>query len=226
MSFRTVEEVDDQIKSVHPFRCSSSARPSPPVRTELNARSPLSFFLLPRNLEKQVESGSLTIAAEKRSLNEITTLKRSRKNVEAFGDIQATIDADKARCDELSAQLDDPASKAVGDRFDAIKAELAELQKEGDILYEVSREYLGRSRACANGEADFVSFAIIVPSRGTSCLISDVRSWLPSTRSTAGVRRRRQSTRRPRTSTGARLPSQSAQLGRGLCTSRGADSCV
>ncbi|KAL7416870.1 hypothetical protein BDY24DRAFT_378516 [Mrakia frigida] len=111
MNFKTVDEVDDQIK----------------------------------NLEKQVESGSLTIAAEKRALNEITTLKRSRKNVEAFGDIQESIDADKARCDALSAQLDDPASKAVGDRFDAIKAELGELQKEGDILYE-SRNKLFEER--------------------------------------------------------------------------------
>lgn len=88
-----------------------------------------------RTLEKQVESGSLTIAAEKRALNEITVLKRSRKNVESFGDVQTSIDADKARADALSTQLDDPQLKAVGERFDAIKIELGAIQAEGDVLY-------------------------------------------------------------------------------------------
>lgn len=90
----------------------------------------------PRSLERQVETGSLTLANEKRALNEISTLKRSRKTVEGFEDAQGAIDADKAKADELSAQLDDPDFKAVSERFDQIKLELGEIQKEGDKLYE------------------------------------------------------------------------------------------
>lgn len=78
----------------------------------------------------------MTIANEKRTLSEISSLKRSRKNVESFSVVQQSIDDDKAKADALSAQLDDPALKAASDKFDGIKAELGEIQKEGDKLYE------------------------------------------------------------------------------------------
>lgn len=78
----------------------------------------------------------MTIANEKRTLSEISSLKRSRKNVEGFSAVQASIDEDKAKADALSAQLDDPALKAASEKFDSIKGQLNEIQKEGDKLYE------------------------------------------------------------------------------------------
>lgn len=88
-----------------------------------------------RNLERQVESGSMKLADEKRALQEISTQKRNRRTVEAFQADQDTIEADRRTIDELRKQLDDPESKAVSERYDTIKAELDELKKEEDEAY-------------------------------------------------------------------------------------------
>jgi hypothetical protein len=88
-----------------------------------------------RNLDKQIESGSLTLAAEKRALQDISTFKRNRRTVDSFEAEQESIEADRRAAEELRKQLDDPESKAMADRFDAIKAELDELKKESDDAY-------------------------------------------------------------------------------------------
>jgi hypothetical protein len=86
-------------------------------------------------LDKQIESGNLTLAAEKRALQDISTFKRNRRTVESFEAEQESIEADRRAADELRKQLDDPESRAMSDRFDAIKAELDELKKESDDAY-------------------------------------------------------------------------------------------
>ncbi|KIY71421.1 hypothetical protein CYLTODRAFT_435216 [Cylindrobasidium torrendii FP15055 ss-10] len=88
-----------------------------------------------KTLEKQVESGNLKLADEKRAVQEISTCKRNRRTVEGFQAIQDAIDADKKSIEDLRAQLDDPEFRATADRFDAIRAELDELKKEGDEVY-------------------------------------------------------------------------------------------
>ncbi|KAG6919428.1 hypothetical protein DXG01_006311 [Tephrocybe rancida] len=88
-----------------------------------------------KNLEKQVESGNMKLADEKRALADISSSKRNRRLVESFQADQASIEADRVTIDELRKQLDDPEFKANSDRYDAIKAELDELKKEGDEAY-------------------------------------------------------------------------------------------
>ncbi|KAH9179875.1 hypothetical protein EDB89DRAFT_2224848 [Lactarius sanguifluus] len=88
-----------------------------------------------RNLEKQVDSGSLKLADEKRALQEISQTKRIRRTVESFQADSDVIDADRAAVDELKKQLDDPEAKAISERYEAIKAELDEIKKEEDELY-------------------------------------------------------------------------------------------
>ena len=77
----------------------------------------------------------MKLAEEKRALQEIRTTKRNRKVVEGFEAEQASIDADRAKVGELSAELDDPASQAISKRYDDIKGELDELKKESDEAY-------------------------------------------------------------------------------------------
>lgn len=88
-----------------------------------------------RNLEKQVESGNMKLAEEKRALQEISSSRRNRRAVEGFQAEQESIDALRHSIDELKKQLDDPESKAVSERYDAIKAQLDELKREGDEAY-------------------------------------------------------------------------------------------
>ncbi|KAK0190914.1 hypothetical protein F5146DRAFT_1223725 [Armillaria mellea] len=79
-----------------------------------------------RTLEKQVESGNMKLADEKRAVQEISTCRRNRRTVESFQAIQEAIEAD------LLTTLN---SKPYPDRFDTIKAELDELKREGDEAY-------------------------------------------------------------------------------------------
>lgn len=106
-----------------------------------------------KNLEKQVESGNLKLADEKRTLQEISQLKRARRTVEGFEEQQKSIDADRAAAEELRKQLDDPEAKAISERFDAIKAELDELKKEGDEAY-ANRSKLMDERSAIQAELD------------------------------------------------------------------------
>ncbi|CAE6523154.1 unnamed protein product [Rhizoctonia solani] len=88
-----------------------------------------------RKLESQVESGNMKIAEEKRALNDITQLKRSRRTVEGFQAEEEAIQANKAKIEEYKKELDDPEAKAASERFDAIKGELDEIKKEQDEAY-------------------------------------------------------------------------------------------
>jgi len=106
-----------------------------------------------RQLEKQVESGSLKLGDEKRALQEISNCKRSRRIVEGFQAEQAAIEADRAQAEELRKQLDDPEAKAASERYDAIKAELDELKKESDEAY-ANRSKLLDERTALQGELD------------------------------------------------------------------------
>ncbi|KAI0750848.1 hypothetical protein C8Q80DRAFT_1154282 [Daedaleopsis nitida] len=106
-----------------------------------------------RQLDKQVESGSLKLVEEKRALQEISQCKRSRRTVEGFQADQEAIEADRAKADEIRKQLDDPEAKAASERYDAIKAELDELKKEGDEAY-ASRNKLFDERNAIQAQLD------------------------------------------------------------------------
>ncbi|KAK9767942.1 multicopy suppressor of BFA (Brefeldin A) [Basidiobolus ranarum] len=80
-------------------------------------------------LENQLESGSLKLIEEKRVVNEISNLKKSRKNAESFEAQQQSIDEDKKKIEELKVLLDDPKNKALNDEYNAIQAELDTLSK-------------------------------------------------------------------------------------------------
>lgn len=89
-----------------------------------------------KNLEKQVESGTMKLADEKRALQEMSQCKRNRRTVESFQADQDAIEAERRKVDELKKQLDDPESKAISERYDKIKADLDALKKEEDEAYQ------------------------------------------------------------------------------------------
>lgn len=89
-----------------------------------------------RSLDRQIESGSMKLVDEKKALAEITTLRRSRKTLEASGSIDDAIAADRAKIDELRKQLDDPERRKVSDKFEALQKEMDGLREEGNKAYE------------------------------------------------------------------------------------------
>jgi hypothetical protein len=106
-----------------------------------------------RNLDKQVDSGSLKLAEEKRALQEINQTKRIRKTVESFKANSDAIDADRAAVEELKKQLDDPEAKAISERYDTIKAQLDEIKKEEDEIY-ANRSQLIEERTSLQQQLD------------------------------------------------------------------------
>ncbi|PPQ94017.1 hypothetical protein CVT25_009865, partial [Psilocybe cyanescens] len=88
-----------------------------------------------KNLEKQVESGNMKLADEKRALQEISTSKRNRRAVEGFQADQESIETDRAKIEELRKEMHNPAADAISERYAAIRAELDVLKKEGDEAY-------------------------------------------------------------------------------------------
>lgn len=78
----------------------------------------------------------MKIVDERKTLTEISNLKRLRKTVEGFQAEQDSIEKDRAEVDNIRKQLDDPEMKAVSEKYDAIKAELDSLKKESDTAYE------------------------------------------------------------------------------------------
>lgn len=100
---------------------------------------PIPFSIIPhiyiRYLDKQIESGNMKLADEKRALQEISQIKRARRVVENFQPEQDAMDAIRGQIDEVKKQLDDPETKAMSDRFEALKSELDEIKKESDESY-------------------------------------------------------------------------------------------
>ncbi|PVF93723.1 hypothetical protein CPB86DRAFT_808843 [Serendipita vermifera] len=104
-------------------------------------------------LDNLVNSGTMKIVDERKTLQEISNLKRLRKTVESFQAEQDEIEKDRKAIDELRAQLDDPEMKAVSEKYDQIKGELDELKKESDAAYE-GRSKLFDQRTELQGKLD------------------------------------------------------------------------
>lgn len=81
-------------------------------------------------IEAQIESGAMKIVEERKALNEISVLKRSRKSLDGLTAQQTQIDQLRAEVEKLRGSLDDPESQAVSRRYDEIKQELDAMSKE------------------------------------------------------------------------------------------------
>ncbi|CAG8752140.1 7607_t:CDS:2, partial [Acaulospora colombiana] len=106
-------------------------------------------------LDNLVNSGTMKIVDERKTLQEISSLRRLRKTVESFQAEQDEIEKDRKAIDELRAVLDDPEMKAVSEKYDQIKGELDELKKESDAAYE-GRSKLFDQRTELQGKLDDV----------------------------------------------------------------------
>ena len=88
--FKTVEEIDSHVRWVR-------------VSTDIHLWRLNSLAY--RGLERQIESGSLTLTGEKKALADISASKRARKAVEQFQVEQDAIDAERTRAEELRKEL-------------------------------------------------------------------------------------------------------------------------
>ncbi|KAM0751038.1 hypothetical protein T439DRAFT_342782 [Meredithblackwellia eburnea MCA 4105] len=108
-----------------------------------------------KNLDQKVSSGMMKLVDEKKALMEISSLKKTKKNIESFSGAQAAIDEDKAKVDKIRAELDDPEAKAINDKITAIRSELDAINKQHDEASK-GRDVLFEERNAISKELDAV----------------------------------------------------------------------
>lgn len=84
------------------------------------------------DLRRQVDSGTMRIVDEKKALDEIGRLTRLKRTFGGLEELQNKIDAKKADNAELKKALDDPDARALNEQYDAIKAELDQMNAARD----------------------------------------------------------------------------------------------
>ncbi|KAI8633397.1 hypothetical protein F5Y19DRAFT_298701 [Xylariaceae sp. FL1651] len=87
------------------------------------------------DLEKSVNSGMMKLVDEKKTLTEISNLRKQRKNFAQFDSSQKGIDELKAKIKEIKDSMDDPEARALSERYSKIQAELDSIKAEQDEAF-------------------------------------------------------------------------------------------
>ncbi|KAJ9199318.1 hypothetical protein DTO164E3_4630 [Paecilomyces variotii] len=111
------------------------------IAEQNSSRSKLSFKNVEEidreiaRLEKQVDSGTLRLVDERKTLADISTLRKQRKNFAGLDDAQKQINDLKAQISELKKSLDNPEAKALSDKYTEIQKELDSIKAEQDSAF-------------------------------------------------------------------------------------------
>ncbi|KUI62697.1 hypothetical protein VP1G_09810 [Cytospora mali] len=88
-----------------------------------------------KDLRAQVDSGKLKLVDEKKSLDEISKLNRSRKQFGTIKEQQKGVDELKAKIQEIKDTMNDPEAKALSDNYTKLQTELDGIKAEQDEAY-------------------------------------------------------------------------------------------
>jgi hypothetical protein len=128
----------------------------------------------------------MKLVDEKKALQEITTLRRARKQLESSGSVDDAIAADKARIDELRKQLDDPEARKVSDKFDGLKKEMDTLREEGNKAFEERGKLFDERNALSAKMVSGTRFAAIIVFNVSTAFGISVLAAMPCTGVSAG----------------------------------------
>jgi len=102
-----------------------------------------------QDLEKQVDTGKMKLVDEKKALNDITMLRKQRKQVLELDNDQTQIDTLKAQISEARKDLDQPEFKQLSEEWNATTKQLDAMKAERDVAFKnlsASRDELTRTR--------------------------------------------------------------------------------
>ncbi|OQN97008.1 hypothetical protein B0A48_16982 [Cryoendolithus antarcticus] len=86
-------------------------------------------------LQKQVDAGTMKIVDEKKALSEVSQLNRQKKGFASFDQAEKGITDVKNQIAELKKGMDDPAARALSDRYTEITTELDKIKAEQDDVF-------------------------------------------------------------------------------------------
>jgi uncharacterized coiled-coil DUF342 family protein len=122
-----VKRLDEQLRSRLQEQKAARAKVSYKSVEELDDKIAL--------LDGQVAAGTMKIVDEKKALNEISMLRKQRKNFAQIDEQQKQIDELRAKIKEIKDSMESPEQKALSERSTAIQAELDVIKAEQDEVY-------------------------------------------------------------------------------------------
>ena len=81
---------------------------------------------------KQVDSGQMKLVDEKKTLTEVSNLRRLLKSFQGIESLQSNIDAKKAENADLKKTLDSSENRALSEKYSANQKELDEIKAGRD----------------------------------------------------------------------------------------------
>lgn len=88
-----------------------------------------------KDLDEQIASGRLSLINERKTVEEISKLKRSRKQFSVLDEKQKSVDDLTAKIQAIKAEMTDPKSKELSDKYSKLQAELDAIKAEEDEVW-------------------------------------------------------------------------------------------
>lgn len=95
-------------------------------------------------LDKLVDSGSLALAEERKTVKEMSSLRKLKKDFGSVEKQQEYIDADKAKIADLKKKLNSIQNKEVQAKYEAAQKELDEIKNANKSIYDKKGELIGK----------------------------------------------------------------------------------
>lgn len=88
-----------------------------------------------KDLDEQISSGRLSLINERKTVEEISKLKRSRKQFSVLDEKQKSVDDLTARVQAIKAEMTDPKAKELSEKYSKLQAELDAIKAEEDEVW-------------------------------------------------------------------------------------------
>lgn len=95
-------------------------------------------------LDKLVDSGSLALAEERKTVKEMSALRKLKKDFGSVEKQQESIDSDKAKIADLKKTLNSIQNKEVQAKYESIQKELDEIRSSNKSIYDKKGELIGK----------------------------------------------------------------------------------
>ncbi|KLU81445.1 hypothetical protein MAPG_00534 [Magnaporthiopsis poae ATCC 64411] len=86
-------------------------------------------------LEKQIDGGMMKLVEEKKTIAEVSNLRKQRKNFTQLDNQQKEIDDLRAKIKAIKDTMEDPEQKALSEEYNRIQAEIDTIKAEQDEAY-------------------------------------------------------------------------------------------
>ena len=122
-----IKKLDEKVKAL--INEQKTARSKTPFKSVAEIDSKI------KQLEAQVETGTMKMVDERKALTEVSSLHKQKKGFTGLDSAEKEIDETKKKLATLRKELDSPESKALSEQYNKLQAELDVIKAEQDGAY-------------------------------------------------------------------------------------------